>query len=108
MSKKATFVSNKMDVRVLIGTEVVEHIMVHPNMVILPRAGDSYLLVNAQTEIAGAQRDVTRTMRTLMVIGVELTHGVARYRESGKVSTELLQQADIHCTESAPAQEAAQ
>ena len=71
-------------------------------------AKDVAALVNAQTEIAGAQRDVTRTMRTLMVIGVELTHGVARYRESGKVSTELLQQADIHCTESAPAQEAAQ
>lgn len=106
MSKKSAHVSNKMDVKVYVEGVVVEHILVHPNMVHLPKQGEAYSLLTAHTEVGDhGVREVSRSMRVLQVIAVQVTHGVVRHRVNGSVSTELLQEAEIFCTESAPALE---
>lgn len=98
MSKKSAHVSNKMDLKVYVEGVVVEHILVHPNMVHLPRPGDMYTVTAAQTEVGETPHEVSRTVRQLAVLQVVMSHAVIRHRTDGSYSTELRQEANIFCT----------
>lgn len=106
MSKKSAHVSNKMDLKVAVDGVTVEHILVHPNMVHLPRPGDVYAVTIAQTDVGvHGIRETSRSVRQLAVLQVVMSHAVIRHRDDGSYATELHQEATIFCT-SAPEQQA--
>lgn len=90
MGKHTAFIENKAVFEVWVNGEEVERLVVHPNMLLIPRPGDLYTLV--------VHDDATKKDPVnLKVKEVQLRHIVSRKYTDDQIETLLAQRIFVVC-----------
>lgn len=90
MGKHTAFIENKAVFEVLVNGETIERLVVHPNMLLIPRPGDLYALV---VHDGAVKQDPV----TLKVKEVQLRHIVSRKYTDDQIETLLAQRIFVVC-----------